>query len=191
MEVDLKPLNELIKKTFVEKNRCRYSLTGKMKVNVFCKIWFVFSLFMFPFAVYFRHLDIMDWINTAKMAHGDVDEDQYTQFTPYEMFAVLIRLIYSILAWLLSLYILYVVMKECNCARISFVFWESPFWKYVGYNVLTYLLFIALSLILFARYSRFILSHLLRNNPVTDVGISVMNMGRRRTEMGNISYGGY
>lgn len=188
MEVDLKPLNQFIKNIFVEKNRCRYNLTGKMKVNLFCKIWFILSLFIFPFAVYSRHLDIMNWINTAKMAYGDVDEDQYTHFTPYETFAVMILLMYTIVVWLISLYILYVVMKECNCARITFVFWESPFWKYIGYNVLVYLLFIALSLILFAKYSRFIFSHLLRNNPMTDFMINASDTAQRRSHMGNISY---
>lgn len=182
MEVDLKPLNDLIKNTFIEKNRCvRYNIMGKTQVNPFCKLFFILGAIFLPFHLYLKHTEMMDWINAAKIEKGEVDEDKYTSFTPYENFGVLILFIYTLLTSLLTFYILYVVMKECNCARISLVFWESPFWKYQGYLILVYLLFMLLSILLFHKYSRFLVTHLLQHNPISDTIYAAQSIYKRNS----------
>lgn len=160
-EIDLSPLKELIKHVFVEKNRCKYSLTGKMYVNPFCKFLFILNVIFFPFVLYVRYSSLIDVINEAKMQYNEVDHDDYTRFTPYETLGVAFLFMYCAVVQLLFMYILYVVMKECNCARVTLVFWESPFWKYIGAGILSYIVFILLFVLVFHRYSSFLLPHLL------------------------------
>ena len=161
MEVDLSPLRELIKQVFVEKNRCKYSLTGKMYVNPFCKFLFILNVVFLPFVLYSKYTTMIGLVNRAKMEYNEVDEDSYTKFTPYENFGLIILFTFVMFSQLLFLYILYVVMKECNCARITLVFWESPFWKMVGLSVMIYILYVILFLLIFNRYSTYLLPNLL------------------------------
>tara|TARA_B110000483_G_C18074128_1_gene495347 strand:+ start:393 stop:983 length:591 start_codon:yes stop_codon:yes gene_type:complete len=161
IEVDLSPLKELIKRVFVEKNRCKYSLTGKIYVNPFCKFLFILHVICFPFVLYWKYTGMIDVVNAAKIQYNEVDHDEYTSFTPSEMFGIGFLFMYVVVTQLLFLYILYVVMKECNCARLSLVFWESPFWKYIGASIISYLIFVILFVLVFNRYSSFILPHLL------------------------------
>ena len=161
MEVDLAPLRELIKRVFVEKNRCKYSLTGKMYVNPFCKFLFVLNVIFLPFMLFTKYTSMVDLVNEAKMAYNEVDGDNYTRFTAYENFGLMILFLYATLVQLLSVYILYVVMKECNCARITLVFWESPFWKMIGLNVLMYIMSILLFVVIFNKYSSYLLPNIM------------------------------
>ena len=60
MEVDLKPLNDIIKKIFIEKNRCvRYNIMGKTQVNPFCKLFFILAAIFLPFHLYFYLLSFV------------------------------------------------------------------------------------------------------------------------------------
>lgn len=162
--MDIAPLKELIKTTFVTKNRCRYDGLMKMRINPFCKFFFVLTLIMFPFALYVSYRSIIDMVNQAKLVRGDVDEDDYARFTPYEVFGVMVLFTYQILLQVLCVYILYVVMRECNCARLLLVFWDSPFWKYIGFQIVTGIIFILLALLIFNDYSSVILDNWVRGN---------------------------
>ena len=167
MDVDLTPLRELIKRVFVEKNRCKYSLTGKMYVNPFCKFLFILNVIFLPFMLFMKYTSMVDLVNEAKMAYNDVDGDDYTRFTPYENFGLTILFMYATLMQLLLVYILYVVMKECNCARITLVFWESPFWKLIGLNVLIYITSILLFVLIFNKYSSYLLPNIINRTSVS------------------------
>lgn len=157
-------LKELIKSTFVTKNRCRYDGLMKMRINPFCKFFFVLSLILFPFALFLAYSDIIDMVNRAKLVRGDVDKDDYAHFTPYEVFGVIVLFVFQFLVNLLNLYILYVVMRECNCARLLLVFWDSPFWKYIGFQIVCWIFFILLTILIFNQYSGVILDNLLTGN---------------------------
>ena len=153
MNVDMSPLRDLIKRVFVEKNRCRYTLLGQMKQNPICKFFFILNVIFLPVVLYARYIYLIDTVNQVKMLNGEIDDDRYTNFTPYETFSVMILFLYIAGVQVLFTYMLYVIMKECNCARISFVFWESPFWKWIGFSILTYIVYNLLFLLLFNRYA--------------------------------------
>lgn len=159
-ELNLSPLKEVIKSVFIEKNRCKYSLTGKMYVNPFCKFLFVIGIIILPFWLYLKYTTLIDIVNDAKMQYSEVDYDEYTQFTPYELFGITIIFLYITAVQLLFVYIGYVIMKECNCARITLYFWESPFWKFTGAGVVSYFILVLLFMLIFHRYSSFILPNI-------------------------------
>lgn len=162
--MDIEPLRELIKTTFVTKNRCRYDGLMKMRINPFCKFWFVLTLIFFPVWIYTGYRGIIDMVNHAKLVRGDVDQDNYAHFTPYEVFGVMVLFLYIFAVEVLFVYILYVVMKECNCARLRLVFWDSPFWKFIGLQIVVGIIFFLLTLLVFNQYSSVIIDNWLRGD---------------------------
>lgn len=153
INVDIAPIRNFIKATLVEKNRCRYNAAAVMKSNPFCKFLFVLCLLTFPLSIYYLYYYVIDIVNDLKIINGETDDDDYTQFTSYEMFGILILLMYVLLVEIFFIYVLYVLMKECNCAQVSLFFWKSPFWKYLGMQVISWIIFVVLLFILFFRYS--------------------------------------
>ena len=161
-------LKELIKSTFVTKNRCRYDGLMKMRINPFCKFWFVLTVIFFPFWIYSEYRGIIDIVNHAKLVRGEIDHDNYAHFTPYEVFGVMVLFLYVFVVELLFVYILYVVMKECNCARLSLVFWDSPFWKFIGLKIVLGIIFFLLTMLIFNQYSSMIIDYFIHGNRVRE-----------------------
>lgn len=153
------PLSDLIKSTFVTKNRCRFDSMMKTRINPICKFFFVLTIILFPFWIYGGYRSIIDMVNHAKLIRGEIDEDEYAHFSPYEIFGVMILFMYIVAVELLFVYILYVVMKECNCARLRLVFWDSPFWKFIGLQFIAGVVFLLLSLLIFNRYASVIMDN--------------------------------
>ena len=162
--MDIEPLKQLIITTFVTKNRCRYDGVMKMRINPFCKFWFVLTLILFPVWIYFGYRGIIDMVNHAKLVRGDIDHDNYAHFTSYEVFGVMLLFFYIFVVEILFVYILYVVMKECNCARLYLVFWDSPFWKFIGLQIVVGIIFFLFTLLIFNDYSHVIIDNMINGN---------------------------